>query len=325
MAAAADLSSSSSPPVLLGVSEGGSADRLIRGVRAGFRDFLRFPLDPSEAIAALSRIEQAHGGRRRGQVITFFSPKGGSGLTTLTVNLAILLALEQKKKVGVIDMDLEFGDVPFFLNLSPTATLGEVAGRNDMPTRNALREALVPHGSGIEVLAAPKDIQQAEKVSDETVGQVIGEMQDLFDLVLINTDSRFSPATLKSLDLSQTIVLLTLPHLAAIAHAKRTLEVFKTLGYEKKVRLVVNRYNPAEDEVPPEEIGKTVGLPVLRALPSDYRAVIHAINRGLSLWEYAPRSPVTRAMVALAQDLTGGEAATNGNKPKKTKGLFQFH
>ena len=73
----------------------------------------------------------------------------------------------------------------------------------------------------------------------------------------------------------------------------------------------------------PEEIGKTAGVPVLKSLPSDYRAVIHAINRGLSLWESAPRSPVTRAMFNLAETLCGGETAPNGRKPGK-KGLFRL-
>ena len=67
----------------------------------------------------------------------------------------------------------------------------------------------------------------------------------MFDFVLINTGNNLSPANLKTLDLSGTILLVTLPHLAAVAHAKRTLNVFTTLGYEKKIRLIVNRYNPA--------------------------------------------------------------------------------
>ncbi|MDP6087595.1 MAG: AAA family ATPase [Nitrospinota bacterium] len=233
MAAAAEILASSPQSVLLGVSEGQTEDRLIRGVRSGFRDFLAFPFDSEEAVAALSRIERAKDSRRLGQVITLFSPKGGSGLTTLTVNLGILLAREQNKKVALIDMDLEFGDVSFFLNLSPSATLAEVAVRDDLPIRTALHEALIPHPSGVEVLAAPKEIQQAEKVTEVAVGQIIREMREMFDFVLINTGSNLSPANLKALDLSGTTMLVTLPHLAAVAHARRTLSVFTTLGYEK--------------------------------------------------------------------------------------------
>ena len=159
MAVAAEILDSSPKSVLLGVSEGQTEDLLIRGVRSGFRDFLAFPFDSEEALAALSRIERAKDARRLGQVITLFSPKGGSGLTTLTVNLGTLMAWEQDKKVTLIDMDLEFGDVFFFLNLSPSATLVEVATRDDLPIRTALHEALIPHASGVEVLAAPKEIQ----------------------------------------------------------------------------------------------------------------------------------------------------------------------
>jgi pilus assembly protein CpaE len=160
-------------------------------------------------------------------------------------------------------------------------------------------------------------------VTPEKIGQIIREMREMFDFVLINTGSNLSPTNLKALDLSGTILLVTLPHLAAVAHAKRTLSVFTTLGHEKKTRLIVNRYNPAEDDMSPEEIGKTAGVPVLKSLPSDYRPVIHAINRGLSLWESAPRSPVTRAMFNLAETLCGGKTAPSRRKPGK-KGVFRL-
>ncbi|MFQ5692129.1 MAG: CpaE family protein [Nitrospinota bacterium] len=318
---AAAIISISPQTTLLGLSETDPGDWLIRGVRSGYRDFLRFPLRREETIAALSRIEQGQGRRRKGQVVTLFSPKGGSGLTTLTVNLGILLAKEQKRNVGLIDLDLEFGDVSFFLNLSPTTTLGDIAGGPETPGRKELKEALVPHVSGVEVLAAPPEIQQAERVSEEGVGRVIREMQEMFDFILINTPSSFSPATLKALDASDTILLVTLPHLSAIAQAKRALDVFRTLGYENRARLVINRLTP-EDDVTPQEVEKTLGVPVLMSLPSDYRQVMPAINRGLSLWEYAPRSPVTRAIYTLAQKLTGADGGRNGHRP--TTGRFRF-
>lgn len=316
LAAAAEISSLSPQSVLLAVSGRDGGDWLVRGVRSGFRDFLRFPLDRDEVLAALSRIELARGRARRGRVFTLFSPKGGSGLTTLTVNLGIFLAKELKKKVGLIDLDLEFGDIPFFLNLSPATTLEDLADGAPLLTRKRLKEALVPHVSGVEVLAAPREIQQAERVSEEGIRQVIREMQEEFDFVLINTASSLSPVTLRALDSSDVILLLTLPHLAAIAHAKRTLDVFKTLGYERRVRLVINRLSP-EDDVSAADVERTLGLPVLMTLPSDYRQVMPAMNRGLSLWEYAPRSPVTRAIFALAQELAGVDGERKARGPRK--------
>ncbi len=325
---AAQVVSLSPQSVLLGLSEMGKdqgGDWLIRGVRAGFRDFLKFPLDGDEVAAALSRVERALGvdRRQRGKVVTLFSPRGGSGLTTLAVNLGIILAKQGKKTVGLIDLDLELGDVSFFLNLSPAITIADLANRTTPLERKVLKEALVPHASGVEVLAPPLEVQQAEEVSEQGVYQVIQAMRELFDFVLIDTAHNFSPTTIKALDSSDVILLLTLPHLAAIADAKRTLEVFSRLGYEKRLRLVVSRISPADD-VSTEEVEKALQLPVFMAFPSDYRQVVPTINRGLSLWEYAPRSQVTRAILGLAQKLSGTTEAKDGKRRKEKRRFHLF-
>jgi pilus assembly protein CpaE len=324
MGAASTITSLSPDSTILGVSETENEEWLLRGMRSGFRDFLRYPLDEAEVLNALSRIEERRGNQRRGKVITLFCPKGGSGKTTLAVNLATYLAKEQKKRVGLIDLDLDFGDISFFLNISPTSTIGDLASGNQPLTRKALKEALVPHDSGIEVLTAPLEIHQAEKVSEENVGRVIREMQEIFDFVLINTACRFSPVNLRALDTSNTILLLTLPHLAAIAHTKSTIEVFRSLGYEDRIKLVINRLS-RDDDVTAEDVESALGMPVLMTLPSDYRQVMFAINRGLSLLECAPRSPATRAIVTLAQKLCRNGAARSGQKgKKKKKGALRF-
>ncbi|MFQ5915253.1 MAG: AAA family ATPase [Nitrospinota bacterium] len=322
------ISSVSPHSVLLGVSEtekGQGGEWLIRGVRAGFRDFLKFPLDEEEVVAALSRVAREVTGDRQqgGQVVTLFSPRGGSGLTTLAVNLGIVMAKQLKKKVAIIDLDLELGDVTFFLNLRPGLTIGELSDPDQLPVeQEKLQDALLPHVSGVEVLPAPTEIHEAEKVSEEGVAQIIQLARGMFDFVLVNTARNFSPITLRAMDFADVILLLSLPHLAAIADARRTLEVFKRLGFENRVRLVVNRMTPDED-VTAQEVEKALERPIFMLLPSDYRQVMRAINRGLSLWEYAPRSQVTRSVLTLAQKLsTANDVPDADTQKKKKRGWF---
>ena len=319
---AARVSSVSPQSALLGVSEmenGQEGEWLLRGIRSGFQDFLRFPLDRDEVAAALTRIErELLGGQgATGRVVTLFSPRGGSGLTTLVVNLGVILARERKLTVGLLDLDLELGDVSFFLNLAPAMTIGDLVSTARPLSKTILQEAFVPHESGIDVLAAPLEIQQAERVSEEAVGQIIQVMREMFDFVLINTARNFSPITLRALDASDVILLLTLPHLAAIADTRRTLDVFRSLGYQDRIRLVINRLSP-DDDVNVEEVEKALG-PVFVAVPSDYRQVMRSLNRGLPLWEYAPRAQVTRSLLTLANKLAGTDGLKGGKKRKRKK------
>ncbi|MFQ5912135.1 MAG: AAA family ATPase [Nitrospinota bacterium] len=321
------ISSIAPRSVLLGVSgrENGQGDEwLIRGLRSGFRDFLKFPLDGEEFGAALSRVERELVGESQpqGKVVTLFSPRGGSGLTTLAVNLGAILAKQLKKKVGLIDLDLETGDISFILDLSPSVTIGDLAEAGLPLDQKLLQEALAPHPSGVELLAAPIAITQAEKVSDDTVSQIIQEMRKRFDFVLINTARNFSSATLNALDSADVILLLTLPHLAALKSAKHTVEIFRTLGYEDRLRLVASRMDP-DGVVTGKDVEKTLDQPIFMFLPSD-RHVMRATNQGLSLWEFAPRSQITRSILFLAQKLSMTGDKSKKERKKKKISLSSF-
>lgn len=323
LAAATEIGPLSPQTVLLGVSEKAKdpgGDWLLRAVRSGIRDFLTFPLDRAEFTQALVRVGQGLGGAGlvSGRVVTFFGAKGGCGLTTVAVNLGIILARQRQKTVGLIDLDLEMGDIAFLLNLSPTVTVAELTDGTRPLEPEALKGALPTHVSGVQVLARPQEIAQAERVSDEGVSRVIEAMRGVFDFVLIDTPHNFTPATLRALDAADTVILLTLPYLPIILETKRALDVFRRLGYTKNLWVVLNRQGP-DDDLGVEDVAKAFELPVSMVLPDDYREVTKAANRGLSLWEYAPRSELTRELITLARKLTGEE----GEEPKR-KRRFRF-
>ena len=121
----------------------GEADYLRRSMLAGAREFLVKPFSSDELCASIRQVHAAgapearprslaaardrrdrHARPRRaaddGRVITFFSPKGGVGRTTLAVNLAVAMASEHRhSRVALIDGSLQFGDVGVLLNLNP--------------------------------------------------------------------------------------------------------------------------------------------------------------------------------------------------------------
>ncbi len=160
--AATEITRFSPGTALLGVSEKSKeagGDWLLRAVRCGVRDFVKLPLDEGELREALFRVEQGRGGVKRssGRVVTFFSAKGGCGLTTLAVNLGIILAKEREKKVGLIDLDLEMGDdASFLMNFSPSLTIADLTDGAHPAGPDEIKQALLTHVSGVQVLARPQ-------------------------------------------------------------------------------------------------------------------------------------------------------------------------
>lgn len=321
--AAARITSKIPDSALLGVSRmenGRGEEWLLQALRSGYRDFLKFPLDSGEVEGILLRVlrpGEKHGPQRGGKVVAAFSPRGGVGLTTLVVNLAVAMNAQSKKKmnVGLVDLDLEMGDVSFFLNLAPSVTIADIPENDGRPIEESCKEVLIGHpASGVQVLAAPQCIEEAETVASRGVHAAITGMRRLFDWVVINTAHTLSPVTLQALDAADVILLVTATNLAAVHSVKRTLGVFQRLGYADRAKLIVSRIRK-NDDVQVEDIERSLEFPVSAAVPSE-EAVGQAVNRGLSLVEFAPRSHAARAILKFAQQLAG----TNGSQTGKTRG-----
>jgi pilus assembly protein CpaE len=107
------------------------------------------------------------------------------------------------------------------------------------------------------------------------------------------------------LDASQKLLMVLTQDVPAVRNTKRCLDLFRRLGYgDAKVQLILNRYQ-RDSKITPEVIADTVGLPVAHTLSNDFAAAIESINRGLLLYDIAPRSKLTKDIELLAPLLSG--------------------
>ena len=164
------------------VSVQSDTDYLRRAMLAGARDFLSKPPPADELINTIRRLgtmsrqrelviasqpAMGPGGHIQkgvgGKVITLYSPKGGAGCTTLTVNLALALQSEDTKVV-IVDANLQFGDVGVFLNLQGKYSLVNLAERADEIEEDFINSVVTAHTSGVKVLLGPATPEDAELV-----------------------------------------------------------------------------------------------------------------------------------------------------------------
>ncbi len=313
----------------------GDQNYMRRAMLAGARDFLTKPPMGDELISAVRRggemarserakDKQAHvttvaiGGRSvpassvsllQGKVITVYSPKGGTGCTTLAVNLAIALHNEDTRVV-LVDANLQFGDVAMFFNEQGKNTILEIAPRVDDLDPETVEEIMVKHeASGIHILAAPQRPEQAEKLTTTQFTAVVNYLRQMYSYVVVDTSSILTDIILSAVDLSDAIVLVTTQDIPAIKNARLFLDLLQTMGVERDhIVFVMNKFDKRIG-ITPERVGDNLKQKVVAVIPLDERIVITAVNRGVPFMLDNRTQPVAKGIYALAEAVRSQLAA----------------
>ncbi len=305
----------------------GDQNYMRRAMLAGARDFLTKPPMGDELVSAVRRGgEMARSERSKnrqpaaaaaapgralvhtasmalleGKVITVYSPKGGTGCTTLAVNLAIALHNEDTRVV-LVDANLQFGDVAMFFNEQGKNTILDIAPRVDDLDPDTLQEIMIKHeASGIHILAAPQRPEQGEKLTTDQFTKVLNYLRQLYAYVVVDTSSILTDVILAAVDLSDAIILVTTQDIPAIKNARLFLDLLVTMGVDREhIVFVMNKFDK-RIAITPERIGDNLKQKVSAVIPLDERVVIPAVNRGVPFMLDNKAQPVAKGIYALAE------------------------
>ncbi len=283
-------------------------DLLLKALKTGVTGFFHQPLNREEIIASLVKLKKAVSGRseetagKKGMVISVIGSKGGVGATTAAVNLAVSLKeAEKNKSVVLMDMNPLLGSVHLFLDINNSFSW--VDGARDIGRIDStyLLNTLQKHPSGIHVLPAPVKPAGLEDAMPETMERLVMLLRSTFEIVVMDGCKSFDDLSLKMLDLSDVILVVTELNLLSLVNAKKLLETFDGLGlsYGKDIKFVINRYQK-KPMVSPQEAEKMLGKKIIALIANDYETVISAINTGKSISETGLRSPVIENFRQLA-------------------------
>lgn len=295
-----------------------------RAMRSGVSDVLSIEDSVDDITASVTRAlaasERMRSGsapievaaRERAEIITVFSTKGGVGKTVLSTNLAVALARDTGKRVALIDLDLEFGDVAIMLGIQPQHTIYDAVRVFDRLDDEMLAGFMEEHSSGIKVLLAPLRPEEAEGISAARVGQVIDLVRDNFDFVVIDTSPSFSEAVLAALDRSDQVYVITTMDVASIKNTRISMQKLRQLGYDNgKVQLVLNR-SDSKVLLQPAEVEQAIGGRVSMHIPSD-RIVPRSVNKGVPVVLEMPKSDVAKSITQLARGAAAAVDKEAGN------------
>jgi pilus assembly protein CpaE len=300
-----------------------SADLILQSLRAGAREFLRLPIRPDELKMVLDRTSEFYAGqvkaaRNPGQITAVYSGKGGCGTSFVSVNLAAALTA----KTVLVDLNLETGELPLFLNLNPKYSIADLVGRHGQLDDRLVAAFVTRHSNNLDLLAAPKEIDPIEKIRPEYVFEVLQKLRESYDHIVLDPPHTLDAITLTALDQADTIVLVLTLDILSIRSAQRTLKVFDRVGYPRtKLRVVVNRWSRQVDLDLPE-VEKTLGEPVIGSIPSDYQTVVNSINLGAPLVDSNSNSKIAREIARVAKSLSSGNDVASGQKNKRSWSFF---
>jgi pilus assembly protein CpaE len=305
----------------------GDQNYMRRAMLVGARDFLTKPPMPDELITAIrgagkvAREErqktaqavvapagstvQSHvtGIGTQGKIIMVYSPKGGTGCTTVAVNLAIAMHNDETH-TALVDANLQFGDVAVFLNEQGKNSVLDLAPRAEELDPEIVEEVMIKHAaSGLHLLAAPSKPENAEKVNPEQFTRVLRYLRQMYAYVVVDTSSYLTDITLSVLDVADVVILITTQDIPSIKDGRLFLDLMLTLSIPvDKIAFIMNKYDKRIG-ITPEKVGENLKQEVLAVIPMDERTVIPAVNRGVPFMLDNKAQPAARGIYTLAEAL----------------------
>ena len=282
------------------LSSNHSSEFLLAAMREGVREVLPLPPSAAELAAAFQRLfTQNHSleaaishTATQGKIITFVASKGGSGATFLAANMAQIIAQQYEHQCAFLDLDLQYGDATFYLSDDTSQNnIGDITQQIDRLDAQLLLSSMHHVNPRLSLLAAPKETEAALSISVAQMERVLTLARRQYDWVVLDVARSLDALTIKALDMSDCIFMVTQNVMSSIRSAKRLVQIFRSLGYpDDKLRLILNRHQtPMLLELP--RIADIVGIQVRHTFPNDFSAVSQALNFGKPLAEISPGSP----------------------------------
>jgi pilus assembly protein CpaE len=307
-----------SPAIFLYLKEI-STNNLWKALRLGAKECFSFPIKEEDfhnavqRIAARSEIRLAQA--KPAQIVSFLGCKGGLGTTFLVANVASLLAQERQGKVLVVDLDLGFSQLNYIFDIHPEHTMTELAENLERLDKTYLQSMLYRVDNNCYILAAPNRLEEAEIINADHLEKIIHFIKESlgFRFILIDCCHQFDEITLKALELSNNLMLVSAQSVPALSNAKKMLEILNLLELKNLNIEVWLNFWDRKSELTLADVEGFLGKKIAGTIACDYKEVGLSINQGRPLVRGNRRHPIYEELKLMASNISKESTLEAGN------------
>lgn len=233
------------------------------------------------------------------KIVVCYSPKGGVGKTTLAVNLAYALAT-LNKKIALIDLSLQFGEIGVFLDIPKGDTIADMVEEHSFEL-STIKSYLIRHQSGIQVMLSSSSPEYAELIQPLHINAILSALRTEFDYVVVDMGVNFGDCAIAAMETADTILLVVNEDIASLHDAKRSIKVMEALNQQDKLKIVVNKDGISSITV--KNVANLLEATPALVIPYDLKAAMLAVNRGVPMLSCAPNSKASKEIRAYARNM----------------------
>jgi pilus assembly protein CpaE len=315
-----EISSKYSLGVLVVILPEGQVNLSERVILAGARAFITAPFTQSALLNSRRRVRELllrtgvvspesgfrniNPARVTKRSFVVYSPKGGVGCTTFSINLGIALHQKLREKVLVVDGKRYLGHVSLMLNLRTGNSITDLIPHAQKLDDGLIRQVVVDHVSGISVLPSSPLISKGQNIRPEDLYKIILKLQNVYEYIVVDGGNYLDENLVTYMDTADYIVLIVTPNLASLKDAKQFLDMSPTLSYPKdKILLVLNQAGHKAD-VKLGDIEKSLHAKVIGTIPVDEEFALGCLNEGIPILQKKPNHAISKAVKNIAKLLS---------------------
>lgn len=252
----------------------------------------------------------------KSQLILVFGTQGGIGKTALAANLAVKLA-QKKRKVALLDYDLQFGDLNVFLGIDAKETIADLLQEQSNPHVDTIRRYLALHTSGVNLLCCPRSPEYVEGISVMQTERIIAALRTYYDYVIVDTSPVFNDINLACIDAASMILFVTGMDIASLRNSKKGLSLLASLVDKSKIRMVIGKEYAGS--IRPADVARVLETTVWSSIPYEHKAMVDALNQGIPVVLDAPADKTSKAFSTIANQLDQSSEEDGMEKKREPK------
>jgi pilus assembly protein CpaE len=300
------------------------SDLLIQAAQAGFQEFLSLPFSASDLADTVKRLGSAKGARQTepGHLVAVTGYKGGVGVTTVAINLAVALGEQCNRKVALVDFGRPFPDIAEFLDQEVSYSLTDIIKGGGNVDETFLDKVMQPYGPNLDILNRSNDVNNFDQINNDFISYILDYLRYRYYYVIIDLGQSLDDLFITILAEADMVLMLSGLSVTDIKNLKLIWPLLgEWAGGFHKIKVVVNRLNKGNSIQLNSLKQITNGLP-FESLPSDYHLLMDALVQGAPLGVSAPRSKLWHKIRDLAQKVHGqlqvGSEAVEADKIAET-------